>query len=179
MLCSAGLGLASILLLVRNGAYAALLPVADFGRLNQLLLMASMVANFGGLGMQLLAQKLLPLMHARRETLSRFAGRGDFGNVQLSSWNRRSCRPRDWCCTGTGSTARGPRALCICHGAVRRNTCLTDVRSEMRLGRHAVFSIARAAGALAAGCAAVWMSRRVDWLLIAEGVATGGLGWLA
>ena len=58
-------------------------------------------------------------------------------------------------------------------------TCLTDVRSEMRLERHAAFSILRAAGALAAGCAAVWISRRVDWLLLAEGVATGGLAWLA
>ena len=67
-LCSAGLALASVLLLVRNGVYAALVPVTDFGRLNQLLLAAAMIANFGGLGMQLLAHKQLPLMHARRET---------------------------------------------------------------------------------------------------------------
>ena len=178
--CSAGLGLASVLLLVRNGVYAAMLPVADFGRLNQLLLIASMIASFGALGMQLLAQKRLPLLHAQHDVpaantlmaaaLATFlAVLGVLAAALLAIGVLTDLmRPLEVLALSAFATAQFVAAL-----------CLVDVRSAMQLERHALYSILRAAGALAAGCAAVWIARRVDWLLIGEALATAGLGWLA
>ncbi len=178
--CSAGLGLASILLLVRNGVYAAMLPVADFGRLNQLLLIASMVASFGGLGMQLLAQKRLPLLHAQQDVpaanalvaaaMATFLVIAGVLAAALLAIGVLAdlMRPLEVLALSAFATAQFVAAL-----------CLVDVRSAMQLERHALYSILRAAGALGAGCAAVWIARRVDWLLIGEAFATAGLGWLA
>lgn len=178
--CSAGLGLASVLLLVRNGVYAAMLSVADFGRLNQLLLIASMIAGFGAVGMQLLAQKRLPLLHAQQDVpaantlvaaaLTTFlVGLGVLAAALLAIGVIADLmRPLEVLALSAFATAQFVAAL-----------FLVDVRSAMQLERHALYSILRAAGALAAGFAAVWVSRRVDWLLLGEAFATAGLGWLA
>lgn len=178
--CSAGLGLASFLLLVRNGVYAAMLSVADFGRLSQLLLIASMIASFGGLGMQLLAQKRLPLLHAQQDipaanvllaaTLATFVATLVVLAPALLAIGVLAdlMRPLEILALLAFATAQFVAAL-----------CLVDVRSAMQIERHALYSILRAAGALAAGCAAVWITRRADWLLIGEACASAGLGWLA
>lgn len=174
------LGVAAVILLAKSVAYASILPVEQFGELNQLLLVVSYAVAFGGLGMHSLAQKRLPLLHLE----------GDEQAVVQQLGVTIAC----FLIIGVPMSAIGVLVLADRHGmdgyvipavvllSVAQylfTLFLVDVRSEMKFVRHATLSLIRAAAVLLGGLVAAVLTQDPTVVLLVEALTTGLIAYLA
>jgi hypothetical protein len=161
------------ILFAKNLIYAKLLPVASFGSLNEAMLVGTTFANFGGAGLQLLANKLLPRYYARGEidrvTDLLGSAMGVFGVASAV------------CVVGIGIAVAGGLAqsafwwyAALFYSVAQYSFILKliDIKSDLRFINHAALSATRAMLLLSFGLVVAFATRNAFAVLGTEALVT-------
>lgn len=167
------LGMASAMLFARTILYAKILPVESFGLLSQALLVANTFTTFAGLGLTLLAHKVLPQYHAREQrdlfdgliaaciailvATSAVTALGLLATIALGL-------VKHWQEFGAALIYAVAQYLFVLR--------LIELKSELRFLGHARLSGIRAAALLGAGVIVAVLTHDVTATILAEAVAT-------
>lgn len=167
------LAIASALLFARTVFYARIFSVEDFGLLSQALLVANTFTTFAGLGLTLLANKVLPQHHARGErqafddlmsaciamcmVSAVLAASGLFVAFAMG-WLR------SWATFGAALLCAVAQYLFVLR--------LVEIKSEFRFLDHSRLSGIRAAALMGAGASVAMWTRNVTATIVVEALVT-------
>jgi hypothetical protein len=160
-------------LFAKNLLYARLLPVAGFGALNEAVLIGATMANFGGAGLQLLANKLLPryYAHGQADSVAELlaSALGVFGLVSAAAA----------AAIGIALAVGLARSPAWWYAALLYSVAqycfvlkLIDIKSDLRFVRHASLSAMRALALMVCGAAVAFATRNAIAVLVTEALAT-------
>jgi O-antigen/teichoic acid export membrane protein len=167
------LAIASALLFARTLFYARIFPVEGFGLFSQALLVANTFTTFAGLGLTLLAQKLLPQYHARgqREAFDDLVSACIamcVASVALTAVSLLVAFAlgwlRSWMTFGAALVYAVTQYLFVLR--------LIELKSELRFLGHARLSGIRAVALIAAGPVVATWTRDVTATILAEALVT-------